>query len=288
MTASLSEHLHAAHQLVAQHTPLTPRIGLILGSGLGAIAQHMREAVTLPYHTIPGMPAPTVAGHRGELLVGQFGDVPVAILSGRPHFYEGYSMQEVVYPVRLLYTLGCDTLIVTNAAGGLVPAWQVGDIMCITNHIFLPGLAGWHPLRGPNDDALGPRFPPLKYPYAAELITVACTAAAQHGYTLREGVYVMVAGPHFETAAELRMLQTIGADAVGMSTVPEVVAANHAGMRVLGFSIITNLALPDSKPDTHDDVLAAGAATSQRMVALLTSVIAAVAATPAPSPPSDT
>jgi len=200
--------------------------------------------------------------------------VPVAVLRGRFHFYEGYSMQEVTFPVRVLRALGCDSLIVTNAAGGLRPDWAIGDIMRISDHIFLPGMAGHHPLHGPNDERLGTRFPAMVGAYENELVGIVRAVAAAQGLTLREGVYCMLAGPSFESAAELRMLRIWGADAVGMSTAPEVIVAQHAGMRVLGLSLITNLAMPDGPPANHAEVLEAGELAKPKFSALLKGVLA--------------
>jgi len=250
--------IEQARARIAERLTLMPRVGLILGSGLGALADALEQAVVVPYQDIPGFHQPKVAGHRGELAVGRLSGQPVAVLRGRFHFYEGYTMQEVTFPVRALRALGCDTLIVTNAAGGLRPDWQVGDIMRISDQIFLPGMAGHHPLIGPNDDRLGPRFPAMVGAFDEELAAVARAVAAEQGTPLREGVYCMVAGPSFESAAELRLLRALGADAVGMSTAPEVMVARHGGMRVLGLSLITNLALPDGPPANHEEVLAAG------------------------------
>ncbi len=263
-----------ARAVITAQTALIPRVGLILGSGLDALADTLEAPVVVPYGAIPGFHAPAVAGHRGELALGWLQGTPVAALRGRFHFYEGYSMAEVTFPVRVLHALGCTTLIVTNAAGGLRPDWQVGDLMCISDQIFLPGLAGHSPLIGPNDDALGPRFPPMVGAYSDELADLAHTAAAGLGLTLRTGVYVMVAGPAFESAAELRMLRLLGADAVGMSTAPEVLVARHAGMRVLGISLITNLALPDGPPANHAEVLVAGEQARPAFSALIRAVTA--------------
>jgi purine-nucleoside phosphorylase len=252
---------------------VTPKVGLILGSGLGALADELEDAVVIPYADIPGFHVPQVVGHRGELAVGRLSGQAVAVLRGRFHFYEGYTMQEVTFPVRLLRALGCDTLLVTNAAGGLRPEWRVGDIMRIADQIFLPGMAGQHPLIGPNDDTLGPRFPAMVGAFENELVDLARSAATELGIPLREGVYCMLAGPSFESAAELRMLRGLGADAVGMSTAPEVIVARHMGMRVLGFSLITNLALPDGSPANHAEVLEAGEAAKPTFGALIRSVL---------------
>lgn len=268
------ELVEQARAAIAPQITVTPRVGLILGSGLGALADELEQAVAIPYGAIPGFHEPRVQGHRGELAVGTLAGVPVAVLRGRFHFYEGYSMQEVTFPVRVLRALGCDTLIVTNAAGGLHPEWAVGDIMRISDQIFMPGLAGHHPLIGPNDERFGVRFLPMVGAFENELVGMARAVATEQGITLREGVYCMIAGPSFESAAELRMLRGLGADAVGMSTAPEVIVARHGGMRVLGLSLITNLALPDGPAANHEEVLEAGEQAKPRFSALLKGVLA--------------
>lgn len=252
---------------------IRPRIGMILGSGLGSLADELADAVVVRYEDIPGFPASTVHGHRGELGIGMLGGQPVVVMRGRFHYYEGYSMQQVTFPVRVMQALGCEMLIVTNAAGGLRPDWSVGDLMLINDHIFLPGMAGNHPLRGPNDERLGVRFPAMVGAYDPELQRLAHTVAKQQGTTLRDGVYLMLAGPNFESSAEIRMCRILGADAVGMSTAPEVIVARHAGMRVLGISLVTNLALPDGPPANHEEVLEAGEAARPRFAALLKGVL---------------
>lgn len=268
------ELIERARAIIAARAPVTPRVGLILGSGLGAIADEITQATVIPYAAIPGFHEPRVAGHRGELAVGTLAGQIVAVQRGRFHFYEGYSMQEVTFPVRVLRALGCESLIITNAAGGLHPDWRVGDIMHISDQIFLPGMAGHHPLIGPNDDRLGPRFPAMVGAFANDLAPLAHKAARALGLNLREGVYCMLAGPSFESAAELRLLRALGADAVGMSTAPEVVVACHMGMRVLGFSLITNLALPDGPPANHEEVLEAGEQAKPRFAALIRAILA--------------
>ncbi len=262
-----------ARSAITAHGGPLPRVGLILGSGLGGLADELTDAVVVPYAEIPGFPRSTVVGHRGELAIGRLAAQPVAVLRGRFHFYEGYSMQQVTFPVRVLHALGCDTLIVTNAAGGLRPDWAVGDLMRLTDQIFLPGVAGHHPLRGENDDRLGPRFPAMVGAFDAELARLAHEVADEQGTTLRDGVYAMVAGPSFESGAELRMLRIWGADTVGMSTAPEVVVARHMGMRVLGISLVTNLALPDGAPANHAEVLEAGEAAKPKFGALLKGIL---------------
>ncbi len=266
--------IEQARAVIAAQLATTPRVGLILGSGLGALADELEHATVVPYRAIPGFHEPQVVGHRGELAVGMLSGQPVAVLRGRFHFYEGYTMQQVTFPVRVLRALGCDTLIVTNAAGGLRPDWQVGEIMRIADQIFLPGMAGHHPLIGPNDERLGPRFPAMVGAFDPELASLARAVAMEQGLTLREGIYCMLAGPSFESAAELRLLRGLGADAVGMSTAPEVIVARHAGMRVLGLSLITNLALPDGPPANHEEVLAAGELARVHFAALIRGVLA--------------
>ncbi|MFO7166634.1 MAG: purine-nucleoside phosphorylase, partial [Chloroflexota bacterium] len=268
-TDDLYERIERARAVIAARAPVTPRVGLILGSGLGALGDELADGVAVPYTDIPGFPRSTVVGHRGELAIGRLGGQPVAVMRGRFHFYEGYSMQQVTFPVRVLRALGCDTLLVTNAAGGVRDDWQVGDLMRITDQIFLPGMAGYHPLRGANDDRLGPRFPAMVGAYDPELGRLAHTVAREQGTVLREGVYLMLAGPAFESSAELRMARVLGADGVGMSTAPEVIVARHMGMRVLGISLITNLALPDGPPANHEEVLEAGEMAKPKFSALV-------------------
>jgi purine-nucleoside phosphorylase len=270
----LYTQIEQARATVAARGGVRPRVGMILGSGLGGLADELADAVVVPYDEIPGFPRSTVPGHRSELAVGWLSGQPVAVLRGRFHFYEGYSMRQVTFPVRVLRALGCDTLILTNAAGGLRGDWAVGDLMRIADHIFLTGMAGHHPLRGENDERLGPRFPAMLDIYDAELGRLAHAIAQEQGTTLRDGVYFMLSGPSFESGAEMRMLRGWGADAVGMSTAPEAVVARHAGMRALGISLITNLAVPDGTPANHEEVLEAGEAAKPKFAALLKAVLA--------------
>ncbi len=231
-----------------------PDVGIILGTGLGRLGAEIDLSATIDYHDIPGFPLSTVESHAGRLLCGRLGGKTVVAMQGRFHRYEGYSLQQVSFPVRVLKTLGADTLVVSNACGGLNPLWAAGDLMLIADHV---NLLGDSPLIGPNDDRLGPRFPDLSMAYDASLRDVARAVAATRGITLREGVYVAVAGPNLETRAEYRFLRGIGADAVGMSTVPEVLVAVHSGMRVLGISIITDMCLPDAlEPATLERIIA--------------------------------
>ncbi|MCD6303252.1 MAG: purine-nucleoside phosphorylase, partial [Anaerolineae bacterium] len=237
-----------AAEYVRSRISIRPKAGLILGSGLNALAEHVQEPVVIPYADIPNLAVSTVSGHAGRLVVGMLADYPSAVLQGRVHYYEGYTPAEITRPVRLLKLLGVETLIITNAAGAVSHHLAVGDLMAIIDHINLPGLAGHHPLRGPNDETLGPRFPEMTVAYDRHLLAIAHQSARQHQIALKEGVYAMVAGPSFETPAEVRYLRTIGADAVGMSTVPEVIVARHAGIRVLAISLITNVAVDSLEP----------------------------------------
>jgi purine-nucleoside phosphorylase len=251
-----------------------PTVGLILGSGLGDLAERIERCVRTTYADVGnGMLAPTVPGHAGEFVLGRLGGRSVAAMRGRVHTYEGHSAATVAYPVRVLHALGCRTLIVSNAAGGLNPQFATGDLMAIVDHIYLPGMAGANPLMGDYE----PRFISMVGAYDAALIDLAAAAARRADFDLRRGVYAMVSGPSFETPAELRLLRTVGADAVGMSTAPEVVVARQLGMRVLGISCITNMALPDAKtPVDHEEVLAVGERMKPRFGRLIEDVLSAL------------
>lgn len=236
------------------------RVGLITGSGLASLAEEVSDPRHLDYGRIPGFPSSNVPGHTGRLVWGDLGGQAVAVLQGRVHFYEGLPIQRVVFPTRVLARLGIEVLLVTNAAGGLNPDFRAGDLMLINDHLSLPALAGFNPLWGPNDEELGPRFLDLRQAYDPELRELARGVAAGRSIPLREGVYCWLVGPTFETPAEIAMLRRLGADAVGMSTVPEVIAARHMGVRVLGVSLISNQAVEFGAPaeDLHRQVLAAG------------------------------
>lgn len=263
---------------IRARTQLQPKVALILGSGLGDLASEVRDAVALPYEEIPHFARSTVIGHAGRLLLGTLAGVPVVLMQGRFHFYEGYTPQVLTLPVRVMRALGAQTLLVTNAAGGLNPAYRPGDFMLIADHINLPGLAGANPLLGPNDERFGERFPPLARAYDADLRALARTVAStMPALTLREGIYVMVSGPSYETGAELRFLSALGADAVGMSTAPEVVVARHMGMKVLGISLITNAATgAESENVNHAEVLTTADAARQHFVALVLGILRAL------------
>lgn len=236
-----------------------PRIGLILGSGLGPLADTIQDAIQISYQELPNWPVSTVQGHSGRLVAGRLENQAVLVQQGRAHYYEGYSMAQVTLPVRVMQRLGIEILIVTNAAGGVNPDFEAGRVMLITDHLSFVGMAGIHPLRGPNLDALGPRFPDMSQAYDRDLQKLARQVAVEHGVVLYEGVYAGLSGPSFETPADLRFLRQVGVDAVGMSTVPEVVIARHGGTRVLGFSGISNKANLDGDTlTTHAEVLEAG------------------------------
>lgn len=259
---------------VRARSTVNPRVGLILGSGLGGLADSVDAAVALRYGQIPGWPAPTVEGHAGRLVLGALEGVPIAVLQGRVHYYEGIPMPLVGLPVRVLQALGIQILIVTNAAGAVNPMFAPGDLMLITDHINLLGMAGVSPLRGPNLDQYGPRFPDMGQAYDRSLLELARSVGSAEGLPVREGVYICLAGPAFESPADLRFLRAIGVDAVGMSTVPEVVVARHGGTRVLGVSGISNKANLDGETTTtHAEVLAAGQVIVPRLTALLRGIL---------------
>lgn len=259
---------------IRKTTALVPKIGMILGSGLGPLAEAIEGAERIEVNSIPGWPVSTVEGHSGKLVFGQLEGVTVFALQGRAHYYEGHSIERLGLPVRVMQKLGAEILIVTNAAGAVHPEFLPGELMLISDHINLIGMAGLSPLRGPNLDAYGPRFPDMSQAYDAELKVIARSVADKGDVPLQEGVYVCLAGPSFETPADLRFLRGIGVDAVGMSTVPEVIIARHGGMRVLGISGISNKAnLDGSTETTHEEVLAAGEVIVPRLTALVRGVL---------------
>ncbi len=260
---------------VQSRSVLKPEVGIILGSGLGDLAAEVRDATAIPYEEIPHFLRSTVVGHAGRLLLGRLENVAVVVMQGRFHFYEGYTMQALTLPVRVMRMLGARTLIVTNAAGGLNHTYRPGDFMLIRDHINFLGFAGMNPLVGPNDERLGERFPALAKAYDAELRALARTIAVQRPeITLHEGVYAQVAGPSYETGAELKFLRIAGADAVGMSTAPEVIVARHMGMRVLGISLITNTATGDDTENVnHAEVLTAADAARPKFAALVRGIL---------------
>ena len=272
---TLFDQVMEATAYVQSRSSMKPNVGVILGSGLGDLAVDVQDATAIPYEKIPHFLRSTVVGHAGRLLIGKLENVPVVVMQGRFHFYEGYTIQALTLPVRVMSMLGAQTLIVTNAAGGLNSAYRPGDFMLIRDHINFLGLAGMNPLIGPNDERLGERFPALAKAYDTELRALARTVAAQWSeITLHEGVYAQVAGPSYETGAELKFLRTAGADAVGMSTAPEVIVARHMGMRVLGISLITNTATGDDKEEVnHAEVLTAAEAARPKFAALVRGIL---------------
>ena len=270
MSQSIIECVSAAVAAVRAKTDIVPEIAMILGSGLGCLADEIKDPITIAFGDIPGFATSTVHGHAGELVIGTLEGHKVCIMRGRVHFYEGITIQQVVFPVRVMHALGAQTLVVTNACGGIRPDLSVGDLMLINDHI---NFMGRNPLIGPNCEELGPRFPAMSHAYDEELRQIAKKTASSLGFEVKEGVYWVMSGPSFETPAEVRMIGILGGDAVGMSTVPEVIAAVHCGMRVLGISCITNVLHQGPSNDTHEDVLKAAAEARPRFVSLVRGVV---------------
>ena len=289
MTGTLFDRANEAAEFVAARTALRPRVGIVLGSGLGSFASQVEQATAIPFAEIPHFPQSTVPGHSGKLLIGMiFGvspqrtsspgtpGVPVAVMQGRVHAYEGYSSDEMTFPVRVLGRFGVKTLVLTNAAGGINEGFSVGQLVLISDHI---NLSGRNPVAGPHDERLGPRFFDMTEAYSARLRELARDAAEDMDIDLEEGVYVSVLGPSFETAAEIRAFRTLGADLVGISTVQETIVARQMGMEVLGISCVTNLAAGiQATPLTHEEVLETGRAVEARLAELLTRMVARMAA----------
>lgn len=251
-----------------------PKVGLVLGSGLGDLADEVKNATIIPFNEIPHWPVSTIQGHSGRLVVGNLFGASVMVMQGRVHYYEGYSIDRVTFPVRVMQRLGVSVLILTNAAGAINPDYLPGDVMMLNDQINLMGMAGLNPLRGPNLAEFGERFPDMSQPYDRELMTVARTAAQKNSILLHEGVYVGLAGPSFESPADLRFLRIIGADAVGMSTVPEDIVARHGRTRVLGLSGISNKANLDGNTETtHEEVLAAGKIIVPKLTMIISGVL---------------
>ena len=265
------EAVQGAAEVVRSRWPGRPDVAVILGTGLGGLAERIESEAAIPYADIPGFPLSTVETHSGRLLCGRLGGRPVVAMHGRFHRYEGYSLQQVTFPVRVMRELGAHTLIVSNACGGMNPLWAPGDLMLIADHI---NLLGDNPLIGRNDDRLGPRFPDMSAPYDAELRALAREVALERRIVLREGVYVAVPGPSLETRAEYRFLRGIGADVVGMSSVPEVIVAVHGGMRVLGISIITDQCLPDAlEPASLERIIGVAGRAEPKLTELVRHVV---------------
>ncbi len=260
--------------VVRRCTHHQPKIALILGSGLGGLADSIQGPDFIPYGNLPHWPKSTVGGHAGRLVIGALENQPVMVMQGRVHFYEGYSMAQVTLPIRVMQRMGIEILIVTNAAGAINPDYAPGDVMLITDNLNMIGMGGMNPLMGPNDETLGPRFPDMSRAYDRQLCELARSAAKQNDLVLHEGVYVGLSGPSFESPADLRFLRLAGSDAVGMSTVPEVIVARHGGMRVLGFSGISNKANLDGNTETtHEEVLAAGKVIAPKLEVIIRAVL---------------
>ena len=273
---SQREDFRRAAAVISDRIELMPTIGLVLGSGLGTLADTLADRSVIPYAEIPGWPQSTVHGHQGNLVIGEMEGQIVAAQQGRAHYYEGYTLQEVTFPIRVMKELGIHTVILTNAAGGVNPTYQVGDLMLLEDHINMPGMVGANPLMGPNDDELGLRFVGLAQSYDRRLRQLAQDVALEHGIPLHSGVYFGLSGPAFETPAEIRMIRTLGGDTVGMSTVHEVLVARHGGMRVMACSGVTNCAIDavDSDLETnHEEVLEAGEIIVPRLTTILKGVL---------------
>ena len=267
----LYDQIEEARQAVAAKWPGRPRVGIILGTGLGGLAEEIEAEAVLPYGEIPHFPVPTVESHAGRLVCGRLGGKTVVAMEGRFHFYEGYSLKQITFPVRVMKALGCEVLVVSNACGGLNPQYAKGDLMLIEDHI---NLMGDNPLIGKNDDRLGTRFPDMCCPYDRDLIALARKVALDEKITLQKGVFVAVAGPNLETRAEYRLLRAGGADVVGMSTVPEVIVAVHCGLRTLGLSVITDMCLPDAlEPARLEDIIAVANEAEKKLRVLVRRVV---------------
>ena len=271
VATSLFDRVQAAAGVVRGRSGLVPEVGIILGTGLGGLAREIAVEAEVPYAEIPGFPLSTVETHAGRLLLGRLASRPVVAMQGRFHRYEGYDLQQVTFPVRVMHALGAGTLIVSNACGGMHPLWEPGDLVLLSDHI---NLLGDNPLVGPNDERLGLRFPDMSAPYDPQLRALARALALELGIVLREGVYVAVPGPNLETRAEYRMLRTLGADVVGMSTVPEVIVAGHEGMRTVGISIITDQCLPDAlQPADIGTIIETAGRAEPRLTRLITALV---------------
>ncbi len=265
------DKVQEAAQAVRARWPVPPRVGVILGTGLGGLAEDVQQEAVIPYGDIPHFPRSTVKSHAGRLVCGRLGGKPVVAMEGRFHFYEGYSLKEITLPVRVMKALGCETMVVSNACGGLNPQFAKGDLMVIEDHI---NLIGDNPLIGKNDDRLGERFPDMCYPYDRELIALARRVALEEKIVCHQGVFVAVSGPNLETRAEYRFLRGIGADVVGMSTVPEVIVGVHSKLRILGLSVITDVCLPDAlEPVKLEEIIAVANAAEKKLRVLVRRVV---------------
>jgi purine-nucleoside phosphorylase len=268
----LLQRMEEAQTYIQSHINVQPQIGLILGSGLGELADDIQEAVRIPYGSIPHFPVSTVEGHAGQLVTGLLQNKTVIAMQGRFHYYEGYSMQDVTFPVRVMKALGVDQLIVTNACGGMNPAFKAGDLMLIQDHL---NMTGANPLIGANEPELGPRFPDMSRAYTPELLVLVREVALELGIEIQQGVYAGITGPTYMTPAELTMLRNLGGDAVGMSTVPEVIVASHMAMKVIGISCVTDMAIGEFlEPLSHEQVMEVANRTKPRFISLVREVIA--------------
>jgi purine-nucleoside phosphorylase len=268
------EQIDRAADAIRKRTSYRPRVGLILGSGLNGLADSVQKADIIPYGELPNWPVSTVQGHAGRLVIGELEGQTALVMQGRIHFYEGYSMSQITLPVRVMLRLGLEMMFVTNAAGGVNPDFSPGDVMLITDNLNLIAMMGGNPLMGPNIDELGPRFPDMSQAYDRKLMDLARQVASNENIPLREGIYCALSGPSFEGPADLRFLRGIGADAVGMSTVPEVIVARHGGMRVLGLSGISNKAnLDGSTATTHEEVIEAGKVITPKIEKIIRGVL---------------
>jgi purine-nucleoside phosphorylase len=271
------QQIDQATDAIRERTSSHPRVGLILGSGLNGLAESVEKPDIIPYGELPNWPVSTVHGHAGQLVIGELEGQSALVMQGRIHFYEGYSMSQITLPVRVMLRLGIEIMFVTNAAGGVNPDFVPGDVMLITDHLNLIGMMGANPLMGPNIDELGPRFPDMSQAYDRELMNIARRVATEEDLQLREGVYCALSGPSFEGPADLRFLRNAGTDAVGMSTVPEVIVARHGGMRVLGLSGISNKAnLDGSTITTHEEVIEAGKIITPKIEKIIRGVLRAL------------
>lgn len=269
----MMEQIREAADFIASNTDMQPQFGIVLGSGLGDFADQLEGAAQIRFEKIPHFPVSTVAGHAGKMVIGRFQKTPVLVLQGRFHYYEGYSMDQVVFPIRCMLNLNIPNLIVTNAAGSVDTAYEPGDLMLIRDHIKFHADS---PLRGPNIDAFGPRFNDMSDPYSREIRDLAKQCADKNGIPLKEGVYYYMAGPSYETASEVKAINILGANAVGMSTVPEVIVATHGGMKIMGLSCITNMATGIlDQPVHHEEVIQSGQSVKEKLILLLESVITA-------------
>lgn len=268
------EDIKQAAQAIMKRIKISPQVALVLGSGLGGLADEVEDPVIIPYADIPNWPVSTIHGHSGRLVIGSLVGVPVMVMQGRAHYYEGYPMDQVTLPIRVMQQMKIGTIILTNAAGAINPDYQPGDVMALNDHIGLIGMAGLNPLRGPNLDEFGERFPDMSQVYDRDLIKLSASIASKNKITLHQGVYVCLSGPSFESPADLRFLRGIGADAVGMSTVPEAIVARHGRTRVLAFSGISNKANLDGNTETtHEEVLVAGSMIVPKLTTLINGVL---------------